>query len=152
MKDCIAKNTWGLSRWLSDKESTCQAGDAGSIPRLGISSGEGNGNPFQYSCLENPMDRGAWWAIVHGVTKIWTWLNTHTHTPHSRLSLSFSFLEAAIITNVGLPLLKNLAVCVGPTYSYYRYITYLFIQNILYEALYKYMSSSLIFFSVLVCF
>ena len=43
--------------------------DAGSIPELGRSSGEGNGNPIQYSCLENPMDRGSWWATVHGVAK-----------------------------------------------------------------------------------
>ena len=45
------------------------AGDSGLLPGLGRSPGEGNGNPFQCSCLENPMDRGAWWAIVHGVTK-----------------------------------------------------------------------------------
>ena len=44
-------------------------GDLGLIPGSGRSPGEGNGNPLQYSCLENPMDRGAWWAIVHGVTK-----------------------------------------------------------------------------------
>ena len=43
--------------------------DAGSIPGLGRSSGVGNGNPLQYSCLGNPMDRGAWWATVHGVAK-----------------------------------------------------------------------------------
>jgi len=43
--------------------------DTGSIPRLGSSPGEGHGNPLQYSCLENPMDRGAWWATVHGVAK-----------------------------------------------------------------------------------
>ena len=43
--------------------------DVGSIPGLGRSLGEGHGNPFQYSCLENPMDRGAWWAIVYGVAK-----------------------------------------------------------------------------------
>ena len=48
--------------------------DAGLIPGSGRSPGEGNGNPFQYSCLENPMDRGAWRAIVHGVTKSWTQL------------------------------------------------------------------------------
>ena len=46
--------------------------DVGSVPGLERSPGEGNGNPFQYSCLGNPMDRGAWWAIVHGVTKSWT--------------------------------------------------------------------------------
>ena len=45
------------------------AGDSGSIPGLGRSPGEGNGNPLQYSCLENPMDRGAWWAAVHEVTE-----------------------------------------------------------------------------------
>ena len=48
------------------KASACNAGDLGWIPRLGRSSGEGNGNPLQYSCLENPMDRGTWWATVHG--------------------------------------------------------------------------------------
>ena len=52
------------------EESTCNAGDSGSIPRSRRSPGEGNGNPFQYSCLENPMDRGAWQAIVHGVTRV----------------------------------------------------------------------------------
>ena len=51
------------------KESACSAGDVGLIPGLGRSPGEGNGNPFQYSCLENPIDRGAWWATVQGVTK-----------------------------------------------------------------------------------
>ena len=49
--------------------NACNAGDPGSIPRLGRSPGEGNGNPLQYSCLENPMDRGAWWATIHGVSK-----------------------------------------------------------------------------------
>ena len=59
-----------LLSWLSTKESTTNAGDAGDvglIPGLGRSPGVGNGNPFQYSCLENSMDRGAWWATVHGV-------------------------------------------------------------------------------------
>ena len=46
--------------------------DVGSIPGLGRSPEEGNGNPLQYSCLENPMDRGAWWATIHRVRKIWT--------------------------------------------------------------------------------
>ena len=46
--------------------STCNAGDPGSIPGLGRSTGEGKGNPLQYSCLENPMDRGAWQATIHG--------------------------------------------------------------------------------------
>ena len=53
------------------KASACNAEDQGSISGSGRSPGEGNGNPLQYSCLENPMD-GAWWATVHGVTKSWT--------------------------------------------------------------------------------
>ena len=52
------------------KESACNAGDLGSIPGMGRSLGEGNGNPLQCSCLENPMDRGAWRAAVHGVTEL----------------------------------------------------------------------------------
>ena len=51
------------------KESACNAEDPGSVPGLGRSSEEGNGNPLQYSCLQNPLDRGAWWAAVPGVTK-----------------------------------------------------------------------------------
>ena len=57
------------------KESACNAGDLGSIPGSGRSPGGGNGNPLQYSCLENPKDRRAWGATVHGVTKSWTQLN-----------------------------------------------------------------------------
>ena len=63
-----------LPRWLSGKESTCQAGDADSIPRSGRSPVEGNGNPLQYSWGGNSTDRGDWWATVHGVLKSWTWL------------------------------------------------------------------------------
>ena len=48
--------------------------DSGSVPRSGRSPGGGHGNPLHYFCLENPMDSGAWWAIVHGVAKSWTWL------------------------------------------------------------------------------
>ena len=54
------------------KNLLANAGDSGSIPGLGRFPGGGNGNPFRYSCLGNPMDRGAWWAIVHGVAKSWT--------------------------------------------------------------------------------
>ena len=60
------------------KASAYNAGDLGSIPGLGRSSGEGNGNPFQYSCLENSTDRGAWWAIVHGVAKSWIQVSEFT--------------------------------------------------------------------------
>ena len=53
----------------ASKESACHSGDPGSIPGSGRSPGEGNGLPLQYSCLENTMDRGTWWATVHGVAK-----------------------------------------------------------------------------------
>ena len=59
----------GLPGSSNGKESACNAGDQGSIPVLRRSFGEGNVNPLQYSYLENPMDRGAWWATVHGVAK-----------------------------------------------------------------------------------
>ena len=52
------------------KASACNLGDLGSIPGWGRFPGEGNGNPLEYSCLENPMDGGAWWATVHGVTRV----------------------------------------------------------------------------------
>ena len=60
----------GLPRWLSGKESACQCRRLEFDPGLRISLGKGNGNPLQYSCLENPMDRGAWRATVHGVTRV----------------------------------------------------------------------------------
>ena len=58
-----------------DKETACNAGDLGSIPGLGRRPGGGHGNPLQYSCLENPMDRGAWRATAHGVTESRTQLS-----------------------------------------------------------------------------
>ena len=65
----------GLPWWLSGEESACKTGDVCLIPGLGRSPGEGNGNPLQYSCLGNPMDRGGWWATVHEVTKSQTRLS-----------------------------------------------------------------------------
>ena len=64
-----------LPQWLSGKESACDVGDSvdsGSVPGLGRSPGEGNSYPPQYFCLENLMDRGAWWATVHRVANNWT--------------------------------------------------------------------------------
>ena len=57
----------GLPHWLSSKESACNAEDTDSVARMGRSPGRGNGNPLQYTCLGNFMDRGAWWATVHGM-------------------------------------------------------------------------------------
>ena len=64
----LSLTSYGLLLWPS-KESACNAGDLGLIPGLERSPGEGKGYLFQYSGLENPMDRGAWWATVHAVTK-----------------------------------------------------------------------------------
>ena len=96
-----------MTKWVcpggsDSKELICNVGDLGSIPGMGRSSGEGNGNPLQYFCLENPMDRGAWWATVHGVTVLdmMEWLSmsmcahgqTHTHTHTQKQNIS-SFKE-----------------------------------------------------------
>ena len=78
------------------KASACNAGDLGLIPGLGISPGEGNGNPLQYSCLENPMAGGAWWATVHGVAKSRTRLSNLTFTFHSDIDLQFVFLVVSL--------------------------------------------------------
>ena len=75
----------GFSGGSDGKEFACNAGDPGLIPRLGRSPREGNGNPLQYSCLENSMDRGAWWTTVNEVAKSWTQLSdkcTHAMMKH----------------------------------------------------------------------
>ena len=72
-----------LPWWL--RVSACNAGDLGLIPGLGRSPGEGNDNPLQYSCLENPMDGSAWWTTVHGVAKevdVTERLHFHFHSFH----------------------------------------------------------------------
>ena len=69
------------------KASACNAGDPGSIPGWGRSSGEGNGNPFQYYCLENSMDGGAWWATVHGVAKSQRQLSNFTSPQNYMISI-----------------------------------------------------------------
>ena len=60
---------WAFPGGSDGKESACNKGDLGSIPGLGRFPGEGNGNPYQHSCLENPMDRGTWWVTIHVVAK-----------------------------------------------------------------------------------
>ena len=71
------------------KDLSADTRDVGSVTVLGRSPGGGNGNPLYYSCLENSMNRRAWWVRVHGVTQSWTKLRTHTHI-HT-LSLYFNF-------------------------------------------------------------
>ena len=67
--------TSGLPGGSDSKETACDVGDLDSLPGSGRSPAEGNGYPLQYSCLGNPMNRGAWWATAHGVAKSWTWLS-----------------------------------------------------------------------------
>ena len=77
------------------KNPPASAGDAGLIPESGKSPGDGNGNPLQYSCLENPVDRGTWWTTVHGVAKSWT--------PLSEFTLTFTYaflLGRKVMTNL----------------------------------------------------
>ena len=69
IKDDFYTNLRGFPGSLDGRESACNAGDLASIPGSGRSPGEGNGNPLQYSCLENPMDRGTQWATVYGAAK-----------------------------------------------------------------------------------
>ena len=69
----ISNSEYGISSDI--EETACNVGDLGSIPGSGRSPGEGNGHPLQNSWLENSMDRGAWWATVHGVSKSWTQLS-----------------------------------------------------------------------------
>ena len=82
--------------WLSGKESFCQGRDANTIPGSERSHGGGNGNPLQYSCLGNPMDRGAWWAIVHGVTKSQTWLSDSTTTNTHVIEYCYSGAQSCL--------------------------------------------------------
>ena len=66
----LSNKVYKLPWWLNGKESACNAGHAGSIPRSGRFPGEGNGNPLWYSCLENPMDKETWRIIVQGVSRV----------------------------------------------------------------------------------
>ena len=77
----------------SVKASVCQVGDPSSIPGLGRFPGKGNGKPLQYSCLGNPMDRGARWAAAHGVTKSWTWLSDWTAAAAINQQMGLRFLQ-----------------------------------------------------------
>ena len=112
---------WRVIQWILVfrggsvvKNLPANAGNAGSIPGLGRSPGEGNGKPLQYPCLENSMDRGAWQAAVHGVTKsndwtintftclYWTELHTteHTHTHTHILALTVNYFDITASDNL----------------------------------------------------
>ena len=105
------------------KNPRASAGDVSSIPGLGRSPGEGNGNPFQYSCLRNSMHRGAWWATVHGVarigydlaTKLCVCIHIHTHT-HIYINIKF-FLFFSVVDYNKLIGYSSLCYAVGPFLS-----------------------------------
>ena len=78
-------------------ESVCDMADLGSIPGSGRSPGERNGNPLQYSCQENSMDRGAWGTIVHAVLKNWTWLSDWDTSMHGTDCVLTHFLKTGIL-------------------------------------------------------
>ena len=105
------------------KNPPANAGDireGGSFPELGRSPRRRHGNPLQYSCLENPMDRGAWWATVHGITKSRTWLkrlSTHTHV---YLCLPNRLRASWRLPNPILPLsavAPSAETCIHPEYT-----------------------------------
>ena len=79
------------------KASACNVGDLGSIPGSGRFPGEGNGNPLQYSCLENPTDGGAWWATVHRVAKSRTQLSDFTHSYDPAIVILGNYTDKTII-------------------------------------------------------
>ena len=102
--------TLGLPRWLSDKESACQAGDVGLIPDSERSPRQEHGNPLQYSCLEYPMDkRGAWWDMVHGVTELDSTEHVCTHT--RMMTPIFNMTAAAAAAAAA----KSLQLCLTPS-------------------------------------
>ena len=95
----------GFPGCASGKEPTASAGDTGDmglIPWSGRSAGGGNGNPLQYSCLENPMDRGAWQATVHGVEKSKTRLSTRAYVHH----ISYTVLNNEV-SSISIPSHRN---------------------------------------------
>ena len=88
MENWIVSQFGNLPDGSDDKEFACSSGDPGSIPGLERSPGEGNDNPLQNSCLENFMNREAWQATIHGVTKSWTLLMTLKYQPTDNLLIT----------------------------------------------------------------
>ena len=99
----------GLPLWLSGKEYACNAGDVGSIPGSGRSCGEGHGNPLQYSCLGNPMDRGVWQTTVHEAAKSQTWFKwLSTHMPREYSCQNNMYVDTCVYVYVKLVTLLSL--------------------------------------------
>ena len=83
----------GFPRCLRVKKTASNAGDAGFISGLGRSSGEGNGNPLQYSCLGNPVDRGTWWATVHAIVEMNMTYRLSMHAPCMHISVCYELIN-----------------------------------------------------------
>ena len=121
------------------KEPTCNAGDLGLIPGLGRSPGEGKGYPLQYSCLENPMDRGTWWATVHGVAESWTQLSVWEHTQGGGSKRILLWC----MSNSVLPLFSSKSFIVsGLTFKSLIHFEFIFVYGVCYRLLkYVYISA-----------
>ena len=119
--------------------SAYNVGDLGSIPGSGTSPGEGNGNPLQYSCLENPMDRGAWYATVHGVAKSQTRLSDFTFTFHSNHYYSLSLSCLGLVCSFLFPSALKVKLLILDLYSF------------LIQAFYNYEFPSKYYFSLVCC-
>ena len=100
--------TLDFPRGSDGKASAYNAGDPGSIPKSGRSPGERNGNPLQYSCLENPTDGGAWWATFHGVIKSQTWLSDSTFFSLSPWSVILLLVLKCMVAGSGQSLAVRL--------------------------------------------
>ena len=109
---------WGFPGGSEGKASACNAGDLGLIPGLGRSPGEENGNPLQYSCLENPMDREAWQATVHGVANSWMQLRDFTFTFTSYHFFIRSSLDEPLVCFHVFIIINSAAVTMGCVYLF----------------------------------
>ena len=121
--------------------------DLGSIPGSGRSSGEGNGNPLQYSCLENLMDREAWWATIHGVAKSRTWLSKFTFTFTSSLEKCLFSSLAPFLIELFVSLVLSYMSCL---YIFWRLILCQLFHLLLFPPILKAALSTLLIVSFIV--
>ena len=121
LTDCSLCHPLGFPHSSVGKSSACNAGDLGSFLGLGRSPGEGNGNPLQYSCLENPMDRGAWRATVHGTARVRHNLATKPPPPcHPSLALHYKkSLRNFSLIKWGDRKLQMMGFSLSPTWTNY---------------------------------
>ena len=128
----------GFPDGSGSKASACNVGDLSSIPGLGRSPWGGDGNPLQYSYLENSMDRGAWWATVHGVGKSWTWLSDFTFFLDHFNDILYWYFILMIILEIIVHLTYIQYNLLYTTYCIYciQLIVYIVQYNLLYIKMY----------------